>query len=382
MRIYPLKAIPGLIYLVLASGAVLPLLMGNTIIFIHSIIFLLYILYILNLSKVLTQISYRVLLFVPLSVTYMFLCFGGRDLTLIYERLNGGLASTFIIIIMGYVYFKNFSDVHFKNAFIKFATFILITTIFYKLANGFFDRSERFFLNGPIVFGWLMGYCAILIFDSILRERLNIRLLAFFFVFFLSVIWTGSKGPLLAMFVAIVFLVMCRMGRSRTYKNIIPMLLSMTCILFALPESFTSRFSALFRIFSAQSDQRDYGSIGIREKMWSESWEIFFSNPIWGVGVGNWQFFTPLGDYRYPHNMVAELAAETGVVGVSLFLSLICILFIFSSTLMRSTILFFVICTSFSGDFQYARFIFGLPIANILAQNVTFRNKNPSSLAA
>ena len=75
----------------------------------------------------------------------------------------------------------------------------------------------------------------------------------------------------------------------------------------------------------------DAGSGGIRLALWRESWFIFSQFPILGAGVGQfaWQHFNldiaqhniiVNGLYNNAHNLIIQVAAETGLVGVAVML--------------------------------------------------------------
>jgi O-antigen ligase len=62
-----------------------------------------------------------------------------------------------------------------------------------------------------------------------------------------------------------------------------------------------------------------------RARLWSEAWFLYRSSPWIGVGIGNYliedinRYSKEIELYRYPHNIVLEMAAFTGTVGVVLF---------------------------------------------------------------
>jgi hypothetical protein len=62
-----------------------------------------------------------------------------------------------------------------------------------------------------------------------------------------------------------------------------------------------------------------------RARLWAHAWELFRSSPWFGVGIGNYgfeeinQYTKEIQLYRYPHNIVLELAATMGAIGLSLF---------------------------------------------------------------
>ena len=85
----------------------------------------------------------------------------------------------------------------FINTLITMLFFLLFIAIIYKSQVGFFDRNQLFFLSGPIVFGRLMGVGAALSLIGI--HSLKNKIL--FSIFTLAVIWTASKGPIIALLI-------------------------------------------------------------------------------------------------------------------------------------------------------------------------------------
>jgi hypothetical protein len=66
-----------------------------------------------------------------------------------------------------------------------------------------------------------------------------------------------------------------------------------------------------------------------RIRMLVHAWDMFRNNPVWGAGFGFFQIRVLASDgrrfeyYRYPHNIVAELLASTGIFGTCIFASAI-----------------------------------------------------------
>jgi O-antigen ligase len=86
-----------------------------------------------------------------------------------------------------------------------------------------------------------------------------------------------------------------------------------------------SSINSVQRLFSGNA-----GSGGIRLQLWHEAWLIFVRFPVLGAGFGQfaWQHFQLLpslhdtqvtGLYNNAHNLLMQLAAETGLTGLLLF---------------------------------------------------------------
>ena len=83
------------------------------------------------------------------------------------------------------------------------------------------------------------------------------------------------------------------------------------------PASYWHRLSSI-----TDESQDDTGSREAREILLRESWQAFLSNPITGVGAGQFKNYNPEGRqeaWRESHNVVLQVAAELGIVGLAVF---------------------------------------------------------------
>lgn len=243
---------------------------------------------------------------------------------------------------------------------------VLTATIGYKLAFGFWDRSVRFFLNGPIVFGWLMGSMCLIALNRLIATGASRYFLAAM-VFFSATVWTMSKGAIVALLASAAMLAVLNL-RHRAFGRIALMLaplLLLAALLFssgsALPLNDT-RLAAFSRILTNEIDKSDEGSIVTRLDMLDQSADLIRKHYALGVGLANWQ--TASGSqFEYPHNVYAELAAEFGLpIAMMLLLTLATMIGRVPNET-RVIALFFLIASGFSGDASYLRF----PLAFILA---------------
>src|SRR5690554_795536 len=227
--------------------------------------------------------------------------------------------------------------------------------ILYKVIFGFFARSVSFGLLGPIPFGWVNGMALLAV--ALKREKkiLDFLLMAFFF---LMVIWSGSKGPLVAFFIISIFFFNRILGNKFRTKFIVGLLLMGA---FFFVKSYSEDIRAVKMIMAYIEDPEGYtegagqGSVGLRENFINHSLELFEDHPVFGVGFGGWDD-TFNSKFRYPHNIYIELLSEIGLVGILLFLFLLCTLK-YKSTFGYMG-LFGMMCLSFSGDFSYFRYVF------------------------
>jgi hypothetical protein len=241
------------------------------------------------------------------------------------------------------------------DSIVTLLLFLLIIAIISKLKNGFFDRSVLFFLNGPIVFGRLMGIGATLCLMGIKSKKNNIL----FFIFTVAVIWTASKGPILALLISCLVYVLLMMNFR---KKIASLLTVVVIALVAVNNLDMLTNVGLVRLVDAFNYY--YGGIGdvsptsvsVRQSAISESIEMFLQYPLFGVGVGGWAISIQSNGLMYPHNFFIEVFSEGGLILGGLFCIPYLIFFKNPRSLLFYTVLFLLISQQFSGDILDSRY--------------------------
>jgi len=137
-----------------------------------------------------------------------------------------------------------------------------------------------------------------------------------------TIVLTRSRGGALGLAVALVALMF--LGRKVRPGFAIIATLSLLAAAPMLPASFWARMNS---IVDAEEDARMYtGSRAARSAVMQEGIAAFLDHPITGVGVGQFKNYNPPGRQQRwleTHNAMIQVAAETGVVGLLLFLFLI-----------------------------------------------------------
>lgn len=131
----------------------------------------------------------------------------------------------------------------------------------------------------------------------------------------LGVITTGSRGPVLSLVAAVVILVLYT-SKRRLLKAVLVALSAGVAYLSVLylPLLKDNRFAVIL----AEGGVND-----VRGLMREATLAMIMSHPK-GVGIGNWSLYANLPpQYRYPHNIFLEIAAEQGVVLGALFLIMV-----------------------------------------------------------
>lgn len=347
--------------LVLSTGNFIPYPEDDMATWILKVGIMVLLVIIFAIHKDIKLLNKKAILYITV-ITIIFLTASLRTEDLAYS-LDKYISCGIVVLIL----YILFSLLERKNSFIQISQYIvhigfgiLILTILYKIQFGFWQRDVRFFLNGPITFSWMMGlYCLLSV--NIYQHTKKWIYLVLAIVYCIAILWTQSKGGLLATVVALVFYFTYT---SKLYIKI--PILSLFGLIFIFNSYILNlladltegtRFSAIIRLLNNNVGAEDSGSITIRQNMISEAIQFFLDNPLMGIGISNYQFKTNYG-LAYPHNAHLEILLEFGF-----FIGLIYILFLISGflkapTIFKSVLILFALGASFSGDITYLRFLF------------------------
>lgn len=170
---------------------------------------------------------------------------------------------------------------------------------------------------------------------------------------------TGSRGPLVAFIAANVITATIKYfadvfkGRLTWSKVVVSGLVLVLLVGAALFPAFTTpevdfgtRYNALKGGQYLANDQ----TFTVRIDMYKEAVTIFLQHPLLGVGFGG---YSRLGSYLYPHNLVLEIAAELGLIGLFLWVLAIirALIGAMHNTLVFILLLMTVIFSFATGDF-------------------------------
>jgi hypothetical protein len=244
---------------------------------------------------------------------------------------------------------------------------LLAATVVYKLRYGFFERHVLFLMNGPIVFARLMGLgclCSLVALRGPLRLTLGV-------IFFFAVVWTASKGPILALVATITGYLLLR--GSRAERLVFAALLSAAVIGVIANYDALSNWPPLSRVFGAlelmsAAGGSEFDSIGGRVLLIRASLGVLLDHPF-GVGIGGWPAATGIRWAEYPHNFLLELWTEGG-----LLLGTAAALPYFAFLLRRVDAwwiicVFFLLCQQVSGDLLASRYWLTFSIVGFLCRS-------------
>lgn len=133
---------------------------------------------------------------------------------------------------------------------------------------------------------------------------------------FSALIFTLSRGGILALIISLVFLLF-GVVKVRTMIPIIIAFITITLIVVLNPLTtvIIERMATVERSFSYMT----------RISFYSDVWKMFLENPIFGVGLGNLGYHAQfkLVTHSSAHNIFLGLLGETGIIGAVLFFILI-----------------------------------------------------------
>jgi hypothetical protein len=233
------------------------------------------------------------------------------EAVLIYHSIKA-LNFKFLIFLFSFLFFSHMFSLNFSSLFlleqsIKFIPIGLLTSFFIV----FFLKLKIQYLFLSVIFLTFFYYLA----DS--RTTLLIIIVYLFFIFHLF--FTSQK-----------------------YKPIKVIIISSTIffILLLLPSIYQS-FENLFLSSTASNNERIL--------LLQAAFEQFSLSPLLGIGIGNFNNHAQnILNYNFratnltPHNLFIELLAETGLIGLSIFLFPI-LLYIVRAVKQKNIVAFFII---------------------------------------
>jgi O-antigen ligase len=134
-------------------------------------------------------------------------------------------------------------------------------------------------------------------------------------VFVGSIILSGSRSGLIALGMSLAFFIIVNRRRIMTTRHGIVVVSCILIAFVALP-AVSQEIGAFWQSRFIESSLEDrYDSQ--RFVLFSDAAATFLNNPIWGIGLDGFRRTNSLGEY-YSHNLVLQVAAEGGLVGLTL----------------------------------------------------------------
>ena len=271
-----------------------------------------------------------------------------------FLKLGNLLISSFLAVLLSSIAVRCLGIRGTLMIWLSVLAALLVAALAFKALFGFVDRNVRFLFLGPIVFARFMGIAAILAAFILVGWQRVVAVV----VFSLAVLWTASKGPLIALIVvaAIAGLTLGgRRGRVATAGIAFFAVLAIALAAQWLEQHpVFGRFFVVLSILESGLDEANWGSIGSRFELIVASLAHLTLYPL-GVGLGSWAASTGLEWAEYPHNFFMEMLTEGGLLLGSLALIPY---FWFVSSRQRALVAccgFLAISQQFSGDLLDSR---------------------------
>lgn len=204
------------------------------------------------------------------------------------------------------------------------AAILIIPALYELFFNPVFAGSGRFSMymfpkhgSNPILFGITFATLLIILFVWGLEQRkLKFKYLFLMVPAVFLLLRSGSRGAVISLLVAMLFYLLV-VGRLRFKTKVYAAILLAFLIVGAyniIPESTVEFYQYTF---TPEAREAPVSSVYQRITMWKEAINDFKANPVLGVGIGN-----SVGGIGYPHNILLEVAAELGVFGLLIIISM------------------------------------------------------------
>lgn len=306
----------------------------------------------------------------------------------IFTRFKHVALPVLLMSIVCYILFFLIVNLKYETFYISDIIILgFLPSVILALVQIFFpDKMKMFLVFGnriPSTFGnpnffgaYISGVMPFIISRFITSKNLYYRLFlsVIFIVSFILIFFTGSKAALAALIAGVFIFILMKL---KNFKNKI--------ILFTLLV-----LSVLSVILFAVNNLKTFSeSIFFRNLVWRGTLRIITDNFIFGTGPGS--FFVVFPQYRpaelmkwtyehsyevlYPENIFLQIAAETGIIGIILFIFIIYLVFRTGISFMPEYLAGFtaLLTSNFFGvDINYAPSIFLF----ILICGVIMKNDN------
>ncbi|MBO2581711.1 O-antigen ligase family protein [Shewanella algae] len=227
-----------------------------------------------------------------------------------FMNIGSSLTNGFYSVLIGFLLCLPFLQNKLSTAFLRafFVTFMLFSSLFFflivtdpRVSDVIFLRSRMAMDNSPISIAIFAGI-SLLISLSFLRQQKQLAnitslVLLFMSIFFVAVIlFSGSRGPLLAIFF-ILFFQMIRSGNIvKTFLLVI-----------------VSSLGALFVLSSRGNSEASSSS---RVELYKEAVNIASESPLGGFQIGKYEMLT---GKPFPHNLFLEVWVDLNVFFLLMF---------------------------------------------------------------
>lgn len=182
-------------------------------------------------------------------------------------------------------------------------------------------------VNNPIVIGTTFSIVFIVLYWKIIsgKEKFTLQNTGWFALFILIIVRAASRGPEISLIIAIVAMHLMRPVRLR--QIIILILVGIICafVVIRTPD-YVIGFYERTLVYTEKN------SAVLRLVKWDRALNLFFDNPVFGVGFGQFS-----NSNAFAHNIMLEVAAELGLVGLLTLTYILVLTFITAYRSLKST---------------------------------------------
>lgn len=259
----------------------------------------------------------------------------------------------FILMTFGIIIFLSKSQFHelkFKNYYLFFLIIISIDVLNeYFTGTNFFGNSTEYtgrissFTNTELIIGYIFCFLALFCFDKLLNINKKFYIIILLFFILLVSFIIGERSNFLKLFFLLLFSYSFLYLREYNFKplnflkSIIVLLIC--SIVFIIAVKNTKQANKMFVKIEKISNFEDTINNSKHIPHYSTALKIFYNNPIFGIGINNFEKESKKNIYSekkykynenrsstHPHQIYFEMLSETGLIGTLYFL----ILFVWS----------------------------------------------------
>lgn len=238
-------------------------------------------------------------------------------------------------ILTGWAFFGAATLIRNVYSLKRFAWSIVIVAFIISIDSlvGHIEKGEATFVNVPgVTYIALaraagLGFLIILTYLYLISSKAATKLILFSMALILiyAALQSGSRGPVLGLLPSMAIFIILSIRGIRTLR-MERYTLSLIALMFIALAALVPLINELFPTlaFRMRVLWTEGGTSALtRIEYYYKALDMWANSPVFGNGAGSFGLYVTGMDVRlYPHNIILELGAETGVIGVTIFMAL------------------------------------------------------------